>query len=158
VVIVFFEGNDLSDLRDEYARLVQYHETGHREYRQFKTQTSMLTALFTLLQTLWSNKKPANVVHAQFKSVHGDIPISISKSDTPPNRAQVPAETMQQLEYFFRQYVEFAKRKEIKAWPCKLRVVYGHIEFTQGATESQKKWKPFGSSASDLRNKRSLWN
>jgi hypothetical protein len=53
---------------------------------------------------------------------------------------------MQQLEYFFRKYVEFAKRKEVKAWlaymPCKLRVVYGHIEFTQGATESQKKWKP----------------
>jgi hypothetical protein len=145
VVIVFYEGNDLSDLRDEYAALVQYHESGHREYRQFKTQTSMLKALFTVLQTLWSNKKPSNAVHAQFKSAHGDIPISIG-GYTPPNKAQVPAETMQQLEYFFRKYADFAKSKGIKAWlaymPRKLRVVYDRIEFTQGATESQKKWKP----------------
>ena len=26
--------------------------------------------------------------------------------------------------------------------PWKLRVVDGHVEFTRGATESQKKWKP----------------
>jgi hypothetical protein len=144
VVIAFFEGNDLSDLRDEYTALAQYHETGHRQYRDFKTQTSMLKALFTVLQTLWSKKRPA-AVNARFKSAHGDIPISVDYTP-PPNKADLSAGTIEQLEYFFRQYAEFAKRKGIKAWlaymPCKSRVVYGHVEFTQGATESQKKWKP----------------
>jgi hypothetical protein len=143
VVIVFYEGNDLSDLRDEYAALVQYHETGHRNYRQFKAQTSMLKALFTIVQTRRSNKR-GNAVQAQFKSAYGDIPISIG--DTPPDKAEVPAETMQQLDYFFHEYAEFAKTKGIKAWlaymPCKLRVVYGYIEFTKDTPERAKKWKP----------------
>jgi hypothetical protein len=50
---------------------------------------------------------------------------------------------MQQLEYFFRKYAVFAQRKGIKAWlaymPCKLRVIYGHIEFTKDTPEQAKK-------------------
>jgi hypothetical protein len=72
------------------------------------------------------------MVNARFKSSRGDIPISVDY--TPPNKADRSARTIEQLEYFFRQYAEFAERKGIKAWlaymPCKLRVVYGHVEFT----------------------------
>jgi len=143
-IIVFFEGNDLDDLRREYAALVRYRGTGQREYREFKKQTSMLRALFRLRYTLRPQKTPHDPVTAYFKSAHGDIPITL---DYPPqNKAQISAESMHQLEYFFRRYAAFAQGWRIKAWlvymPCKLRVVHGQIEFSESAPEELRKWEP----------------
>ena len=143
VIVVFFEGNDLVDLRQEYTVLMRYRETGRREYREFKTQTSLLRALLNRPQSP-RRKTPADKVTAHFKNTNGDIPISLDY--LPPEKAKLPAETMDQLEYFFRRYAELVQEKQIKAWlvymPCKLRVVYGHIEFTKDAPEDQKQWKP----------------
>jgi len=143
-IIVFFEGNDLDDLGREYAALARFRETGEREYREFKKQTSMLRALFRLRYTLMPQKTADAWVNAYFKSAHGDIPISLDY--TPPGKAQIPAERMHQLEYFLHRYAAFTQGRGIKAWlaymPCKLRVVHGQIEFSEGAPEELRKWGP----------------
>ena len=141
-IIVFFEGNDLEDLAEEYNALVLWRETGQRNYRNFSKQPSLARALKRFVGRIWPSQ--LNYVTAYFKSSQGDIPVSLHY--TPPGRDQLTKETMQHLNYFFKQYREFGKEQQITVWlaymPCKLRVFYHQIEFSACATEDLKNWQP----------------
>lgn len=146
-IIVFFEGNDLEDLVWEYKDLDRWKKTGQRGSREFKKQPSLVRALYEVVGRV--RRKPphrseSNPVTAYFESSQGDIPVTLDY--TPPGRAQLSKETMDQLNYFFRQYADFGKARQITAWlaymPCKERVLHGQLEFSASAAEEFKNWQP----------------
>lgn len=144
-VIVFFEGNDLLDLQEEYAALKEFERTGQRPYRKFSQQTSMLRAIYRLVRdSRLKAEARAPVVTAFFKSSHGNVPITLNY--TPPNRRQIPDDGMSRLDYFFSQYETFGREHGIATWlafmPCKERVVYGMIDFATNAPERFRQWQP----------------
>lgn len=80
VVVVFFEGNDLKDLASEYQAVRRWKETGQREYRDFKKQSSLLKAMPRLLAGFKRVMKPYNPVTAYFKSATGEVPVTLSET------------------------------------------------------------------------------
>jgi hypothetical protein len=151
-VIVFYEGNDLVDLNQEYNHLIRYRETGERPHRDFRKETSLVRAIYQLatkrpkmdVNELLIGVQPKSWLTGYFKSSDGDIPITLR--NTPPSRDQISPETMKQLEYFFEQFAAFGKAHGIEVWsafmPCKERVVNGMVEFVQDAPEEEKQWRP----------------
>jgi hypothetical protein len=147
VGIVFFEGNDLSDLAGEYESLTHWNESGERPYREFKTQPSLLRALVHALRPIHQRLSPgseANPVTGYFKSATGNIPVTLTCA--PPAHRQLPNEAMHQLHYFFDQYASFAHRRHVTAFltymPCKRRVLHGLVDFPESAPEEIKNWQP----------------
>ena len=43
---MFFEGNDLKDIGNEYQALVRWRETGQRDFREFIKQPSLVRVLY----------------------------------------------------------------------------------------------------------------
>jgi len=140
-IIVFFEGNDLKDIGNEYEDLVRWRETGQRYYREFIKQPSLVRALYKVVERVW--QKQPHAVTAYFKSSQGDIPVTLGNA--PPGRDQLSQETMHQLNYFFKQYEDFGKERQITLWlaymPGKRRVLHGQIAFTASATKKLKNWQ-----------------
>ncbi len=142
-VVVFFEGNDLGDLRLEYEALERFRETGQRESREFK-QPSFVRALRDLLLSLKSPDRPTETVHAYFKSIRGDIPVTLNYA--PPGSSGISPKSKAQLDYFFANYARFGRERNITVWlafmPCKERVLHGQIRFTDEGSEQFKSWQP----------------
>ena len=143
VMIIFFEGNDLFDLDTEFIALENFRKNKRRPYRRFKKQSSMIKAImapFNRPQT----KESGDRITATFKSSVNDIPISLDY--LPPGAKDLSPLTFQELNYFFAQYAEFAREKGVEAWlvymPCKIRAVYGQIEFLANAPNEQREWQP----------------
>jgi hypothetical protein len=143
-VLVFFEGNDLKDLDEEYNALLQWRESGKRGYRQFKKQTSLVKAISSLLRRLREPSKEKGHANAYFKSPRGDVLITLKY--TPPSSRQISSETMDILNYFLGEYATFAREKGITPWlaymPCKLRVLHGHIGSLAHTPEPIRNWEP----------------
>ncbi|HJT79781.1 MAG TPA: SGNH/GDSL hydrolase family protein [Chthoniobacterales bacterium] len=155
-MIVFYEGNDLVDLNREYNDLMKYQKTGLRPYREFSRETSLLRTIYHTVsrrsklnvkqrvRDLLVGQPPQGWITGYFKSKDGEVPITLR--DTPPSREQIGSEGMQQLEYFFQQYQNFAQQHGIEIWsafmPCKERVVSGMVRFVDDAPEEEKQWRP----------------
>lgn len=148
-MIVFFEGNDLEELASEYNDLIRWRNTGQRDYREFRKQSSLVKALRQLPEQVGSMRIARDYIQSRtigvyFKSSRGNVPVTIY--DTPPDRSQLSNETMQQLDYFFSQYADFGKTRQITVWlaymPSKRRVLHGRIEFSAGASDELKSWQP----------------
>ncbi len=140
-VIVFFEGNDLSDLATEYEALIRWQESGERDYRQFKRKSAVMGALFGLS---WRSVERTVRVDAYFKLPHGDVPVTFKY--TPPDRSEISEETLLQLDYFFGQYAGFGREQQITVWlaymPSKRRVLHGQVEFSDSVDEKLRSWRP----------------
>lgn len=153
-MIVFFEGNDLDDLAREYRALVRWRNTGQRDYREFTKQPSLLKALHELSEQakrkFMRRQRPAyelvaeRPVTAYFKSSEGSVPVTLYF--TPLGSAQLSNEATRHLNYFFAQYANFGKEREITVWlvfmPSKIRVLHGRIEFSASASDELKTWQP----------------
>jgi hypothetical protein len=155
-MIVFYEGNDLDDLAREYSALARWRKTGQRDYREFTKQPSLLKALHELLghanRKLRGRQRRKSAfelvaerpVTGYFKSSEGSVPVTLFF--TPLGSAQLSNATTQHLNYFFGQYANFGKEREITVWlafmPSKLRVVHGRIEFSATASDELKTWQP----------------
>jgi hypothetical protein len=143
--IVFFEGNDLDDLAREYKALIRWRESGQRDYREFKRQPSAARALYGLLGN-WARRlgKQTDYVNAYFKSLHGDIQITLTYA--PLGRADISEETRHHLNYFFGEYARFRKERQITVWlaymPSKERVLHGQVEFSNGTNDKLRNWRP----------------
>lgn len=150
-VIVFYEGNDLFDLSDEFERLSRWQRTGQRLYLSFNRQTSFVAALDELI---WRTRRyeveapdianQSDYVHAYFKSSQGDIANSLVYRA--PAISDIPKQNINHLRYFFESYVRLAQQKGITPWlaymPCKRRVLDGHLRFTEAAHDLIKNWQP----------------
>jgi hypothetical protein len=143
-LIVFFEGNDLRNLEDEYSAFRRWQQTGQRDYREFNTQTSMLKAFYRFVIHLSEKQKTPNALNAYFVTANGDVPITLSY--TPPSRSGISKDVMEAFDFFFVGYAALAEAEEITPWlafmPCKRRVFHGHIKFEDQAGEEIKKWQP----------------
>lgn len=146
-IVMFFEGNDLTDLAVEYEALVRWKETGQRDFREFKKQPSLVRFFNEAVRRVGHqllHRNESDPVTAYFKSSEGDIPVTLKYA--PPGRAQLSTETMDHLHYFFRQYADYGKDHHITIWfaylPSKLRVLHGQLKFSPSATEELRNWQP----------------
>lgn len=145
-VIVFFEGNDLSDLAREYDALTQWKRTGQRVSRQFTEQTSLVRALRDIreqvLKPLTGNDWQP--VTAYFDSAEGRMPLTIVY--TPPGRSDLSEETRRHLDYFFGQYADLGAARKVTVslayMPSKLRVLYDQVDFSKNASYAVRSWRP----------------
>ena len=144
-IIVFFEGNDLEDLATEYKALIQWQESGQRDYREFKRQPSLARRVYKILENPVGRLiKPTHYVTAYFKSQHGDIPVTVAC--TPPGRSNMSEETLHRLKYFLKEYARFGIERQVTVWlaymPSKRRVLHGLIEFSDSTPEILRNWQP----------------
>jgi hypothetical protein len=146
-VIVFFEGNDLYDLEDDFNALARWRSTGRREYREFSRQTSFAKTMFERVirfRDLVARRGAPEYVTAYFESPDGDVPVTLIY--TPLARADLAGSRSEQLDYFFRQYREFGERKRVRVWlaymPAKERVLAERMRFAPGAPARIRDWRP----------------
>jgi hypothetical protein len=146
VVIVFFEGNDLDDLKMENNLLRQFRETGQRRHRQFAKRSSVIGAVCRTIASLFQKDpdKPRPMVTATFSSAHGEVPMTFLY--TPPDRMHLPPETLRQFEDFFARYGAFGRERQVEAWlvyaPCKERILHGLVKFAKDAPNRFQAWQP----------------
>ncbi len=142
-LVVFYEGNDMEDLRREQADWQHFQRTGQRPHREVHRQTSLLRALGERLRRTDSLAPPLPV-DAWFQSAHGRVAVTLQ----PPSRSRAdqPAEALQALATFADRYAAFARQHGLRPWlaymPCKQRVWHGRLEFSAAAAENIKTWQP----------------
>ena len=144
-IIGFFEGNDLEDLVTEYKALIHWQESGQRDYREFKSQPSLVRAVYKLLENpVRRIIKPTHYVNAYFKSLQGDIPVTLAC--TPPGSSNISEDTLNYLKYFLNEYARFGMERRVTVWlaymPTKRRVLHGQIEFSDSTPEMFRNWQP----------------
>jgi hypothetical protein len=143
-LVVFYEGNDMEDLRREDAALKKFQATGQRPSMAIHKQTSFLRALGERLRRTDPTTPTGLPVDAYFLSAHGKVPVSLEPP--PRGRADEPPAALQALAFFAREYAAFARQHGVRPWlaymPCKMRIWHGHLEFTDRATDAIKQWKP----------------
>lgn len=144
-VIVFFEGNDLTDLDREYEDLMHWKETGRRPYRNFKKQTSFVRALYDTSKQLYERFGKRHVYfNAYFASPGADIPVMLTYA--PPGKSEVTRQTIERLDYFFSEYARFGAERKVTVWltymPGKERVLHDHLKFTDAADQKLRNWRP----------------
>jgi len=145
-VMVFFEGNDLENLDAEDEALTRWKETGHREFREFTRQPSLVRALQQVFTRVFSISKSSeqSPVSAYFASAQGDVPVTLDH--TPPGRTGLPEPTRRRLDTVFGQYAELGRARSLRVWmaymPIKQRVHDGQLAFAAAATDGQRTWRP----------------
>ena len=144
-VIVFYEGNDMEEIRREYLGLLRFQKTGQRLLRELHEQTSFLRAFGERLQRSSVPPEIAELpVDAFLQSARGRVPVTLEPP--PANRADQPEEALRALARFATDYAAFARNRHISPWlaymPCKQRVWHGHLEFSDTATPAIKNWLP----------------
>jgi hypothetical protein len=147
VVIAFFEGNDLWDLRDEYRALARWRATGEREYREIGSDASILRTLDGMWQTF---RRPAigpdSAIQAWFRGRDGDVPVTLAYA--PESSADVLGddELLAALDHFFQGYAGFARQAGATPWlaymPVKLRAAHGRLRFPEGRRTPYARWEP----------------
>lgn len=157
-MIVFYEGNDLENLASEFEALIRWRETGQREYREFTRQPSLLKAVLGLLRQArqqWTRRQRQDRaqdpvpphkdgVTAYFRSSEQSIPVTLKF--TPAGSAQLSDTTKRQLDYFFEQYANFGRERDVTLWlayvPSKIRVLHGRVDFSASASARLTSWEP----------------
>jgi hypothetical protein len=147
VVIAFFEGNDLWDLRDEYRALARWRATGEREYREIDGGASILRTLDGMWQA-WRRPAigPDSAVQAWFRGRDGDMPVTLAY--TPESSADVRGddELRAALDHFFQGYAAFGREAGVTPWlaymPVKLRSAHGRLRFPEGRHGVYARWEP----------------
>jgi hypothetical protein len=144
-VVVFFEGNDLTDLDREYEDLLHWKETGRRPLRNFKKQTSFARALYDTGKQLSERFAKKHVIfNAYFASPGADIPVMLTYA--PPAKSEVSKQSLERLDYFFSEYARFGAERKVTVWltymPGKERVLHDYLTFTDDADRKLRTWQP----------------
>jgi hypothetical protein len=145
-LMVFFEGNDLTDGQREAAAQRTFETTGERPYRAFERQTSFLKAVYRLARRLARGAVPRPHLfrNAYFASWNGEQAVSVNY--TPPRSDQVSAETRRALDQALAAWASTARAFGMQPWlvymPCKRRVLDGHLRFTDSAPPPLAAWQP----------------
>jgi hypothetical protein len=142
-VIVFFEGNDLKDLNDEYAALVKFRHEGKRPTREFRKRTSVVQHTYNLAKSFLDGRRTSWIT-GYFKSSHGRVPVTLGFA--PPNENQLPPATRQHLDEVCKEFATFGKERSLEVtlvfMPCKERVIHGMVDFSPDAPAVFKQWRP----------------
>jgi lysophospholipase L1-like esterase len=144
VAIVFFEGNDFEDLIREVGTRRRFLESGRWEPRERRRQTSLLRALCEAGRGHREPEPPPREPDAFFPARTGEQPVTVSAN--PPAARSSTSETRAALDAFFAEYGALARTRHVRAWfvlmPCKERVWWGLLRFTNTAPEWCADWTP----------------
>jgi len=143
LVVVFFV-NDPLESSLELEALRRYERTGVRELREDEPQTSALRAVYRFLTA-----PPPPVFHADHATFGPDrIPVSAYFAPRHPDdlEPELAARIDEALNLAYEKIARLAREHGITPWlvymPCKARVHYGQLEFTERAQERVADWKP----------------
>lgn len=141
VVLVFYEGNDFSDLRAEWDVWRRFVETGRRPVSRLEPQSSLLRALG---RWLWQEPErpppPRAVVPDAVLTVDGRrLPVSLEPC--PPAWEDLPEPTREAFEFVFTQYGAWVREKGLEGWflymPIKNRVWTGTLQPGEGPRRTE---------------------
>ena len=143
LVVVFFI-NDLLESSLEHEALMRFEETGVRELREGEKQTSALRHLRGLVQ-----REPKKIHHADHATFGPDrIPVSVYFAPRHPDDLEpdVAAKVGTALDLGMAKLSRLARERGITPWvvymPCKGRVHYGQLEFTERVLDHVRDWEP----------------
>lgn len=148
-VVIFYEGNDISDLEEENTNLEKLKKNGRRPVREYTAQTSLTRAILAKIgqvqEKISNPSSPTSETITGYFSTHkGKIPVTLNYA--PPGSAELATTTVHQIEDFLEEYSGFAREKGVTPWlaymPSKERALYGEIEFIQGTKDTLRNWKP----------------
>lgn len=144
-VVVFFEGNDLEDVNNEYRALLSYGATGKRPIRQFHKQTSLVRAAGERLRKGLGTSPPAHPkIDAVFES--GTGPILVTLGSVPKSRIMLSPFMLEAFDRFGAGYAAYGRRNNIRTWlaymPCKTRVLFDNLQMTEEAADEVRNWTP----------------
>ncbi len=147
LVVVFYEGNDLADLRIERAAERRFQTTGQRPHRKSVPQTSLLRAWGEAWRARFAAPPPPPPripVEAYFLGATGRVAVTLSPP--PPAWAEVDPETRAALEDFLSRFAALARERKAQPWlvfmPVKQRVWHGRLEFSAEAEAATARWTP----------------
>lgn len=146
MLVVFFEGNDVYDLAEEFSAKLHHEATGQRPYRLFEKQTSLLTAL----GDFWSeprSREPRSVSLLPTQHFHGAagvVPVTISQM--PPGVEELTPGDHARLGRFFTDFKTLGERLGVKTglvyMPCKGRVLHGRLKVIEPTRDGGELWEP----------------
>lgn len=143
-VIVFFEGNDITDLSEEYFLLKEYMERAQRPYRQIRKQSSFILAVYELLYERNKIKKTKLPIDAYYVSPNGKVPLTLYS--LPLTSSAIPVSAHEGLDVFLREFQMLAQKHKFTPWlfymPDRIRVYYKHLIFPESVKKPVVNWKP----------------
>jgi hypothetical protein len=146
-LMVFFEGNDLDDVRREAASKHTFETTGARPYRTFETQTSFLTAIYRFARGVADEPVQGKRIfeNARFLSPGGELAVSVSYM--PPRPDQVSREARVALNRALAAWAATASGLGMRPWlvymPSKRRVLDGYLHFSKDRAQPEiATWQP----------------
>ena len=139
-LLVWFEGNDIGETRDELARLDVARTKGVQPELP-TTQTSFLAAL----HGLWKTLTVPGVEYANAYYVQGTTETPVTIRYSPPSAGKLPDEDRANLQTTLSAYAAACGELGLEPWlafmPCKHRVLRGHLRFVPiepGSVESNR--------------------
>ena len=145
-LMVFFEGNDLSDVQREAQWAQLFEITGRREYRDFVKQSSFLKAGYRFLSHLVKGDFQQDRLfrNAYFQAIDGEVAVSVNY--TPPGSEEVRSSTQYYLDRALADWAETAHALGMKPWliymPCKRRVLHDRLRFIDETPQEFVDWRP----------------
>jgi lysophospholipase L1-like esterase len=145
LVVVFYEGNDLENLRDEHRDERTFETTGQRPFRSIQAQTSLVQALGEWLAEPTPRPRPEQSgVDAYFLGRDGEVAVTLGFP--PRGRDGIQPKVREALDSFTRRYAAFARGHGLRAWlaymPAKPRVLHGLVRFAPDAAPELREWQP----------------
>ena len=146
-VLVFFEGNDFKDTVSEYNQLLDYQETGKRQFRDLRqqTQTSFISASIDMLYRIVDAvRNPVNAVNAMFVFRERKVPVTLSY--TPPAARDLDNASREIMREVLAAWANTARSLNVEPWlvymPTKHRVLHGYLEYLDTAGQILRQWNP----------------
>ncbi len=134
-VVVFFEGNDLTDLVDEHRRMERAREgkgpaEGRSLIENLKPQSSFVIATYRFLNYLRAPRRPPpQLVNAYFTTERDRAPVTLSYRPVAVRELSEPEKTL--AAEAIRGWGTTARDLGLRPWlafmPCKERVLDGHL-------------------------------
>ena len=145
-LMVFFEGNDLTDVEREGQWAQLFEITGKREYREFVKQPSFLKAGYRFVSRLVKGERQRDRFfrHAYFQADDGEV--AVSTIYTPPDSGDVRPLTRYHLDRALADWAATADTLGLKPWlvfmPAKRRVLHDRLRFTDETPPEYVAWRP----------------
>jgi hypothetical protein len=145
-VLVFFEGNDMTDIENETRELVNFKTTRKRSYREPKNQSSFLKAIYDTVGGLFVKPKSKDLSSHYGYYTFQDKETLVSLDYVPPARSELTSNQVSLVDGALAEWARTARTLGLKPWlvfmPCKRRVLDGHLKFTPGTDPKYVNWRP----------------
>jgi hypothetical protein len=147
-VLLFYEGNDLTDLRREHERLraVRSGEAkpGDRLLER-EPQTSLARAVLRAWPSATATRRPRSSRNSFYRNEGGEL-VPITVYNAPPPWRELDPNLQLLFVRTLRRWGQAAEALGMKPWllymPCKLRVLHDRIQLDPRMPEHFRSWSP----------------